>query len=430
MNRIIPNFSAKIANNWETLRSIANLLSSKGLTLLIGIVGGLLAARYIGPEETGAFRVFTIPLAYLSILHLGTFDGLWRQIPYYIGKEMPEKVDELASAAGAWNIFISIIVSFGFCCGAFYSFWSHDIYGVFGWLSQVLCCWGIFYGGYLGSTYRTLHQFVALARIEMVQGILNFGMVFLLPYLRFYGLCARASFPSILEVLLSQRNRPLKTPYRFDTQALGEVVKIGLPFCFWGSLHTSIWVATESALMLSLGGVTALGHFSVAMAMRQGMNALPQSIYQVLTPRVVSTYAKEGSISKANARVFGVTAALTGFMVVFISIVSFLLDIFVPYAIPKYVDGIPLMKVCIWFAAVHAASLPLNTILATGRPWLYGRGVIVGVAVFPLAIYLLAPIIGGALAVAVGSLLGQIARTVASNLEIVMLGSREIKLNE
>lgn len=416
----------KITNNSQTLRSIAALFSSNMASSILGAVGGLLAARFIGPAETGLFRSFTIPLTYLTFLHLGTFDGLWRQIPYYVGKEMPEKVDALASAAGAWNLLISILVSCGFICCATYSLWRHDLYGFFGWLSQALCCWSIFYGGYLGSTYRTLHQFVALARIQMMQAILNFGMVFLLPVLKFYGLCARSVSPAILGVWLCQRNRPLKKPYRFDIKALGELVKIGLPFSFWGSLYTSIWYATEGALMLSFGGVTALGLFSVAIAMREGMNVLPMAVYQVLTPRVVAAFAREGSVRKANARSFEMTALLTGFVVLCVFIISFLLDILVPLGIPKYVAGLPLMKVCLWFAVIQAASLPLNALFATGRPWLYGRGVIVGLAVFPLSTYLLVPTFGGVLAVAVGSLSGRAARTIAAYLEIILLTRGEV----
>lgn len=52
-NRIIPNFSAKTANNRQTLRPVVNLFSSNSLSILLGERGGLLAARYIGPEETG-----------------------------------------------------------------------------------------------------------------------------------------------------------------------------------------------------------------------------------------------------------------------------------------------------------------------------------------------------------------------------------------
>jgi O-antigen/teichoic acid export membrane protein len=421
----IINVRARISKSRQTIRSVAALLSSSITSSVLTAIGGLLVARFLGPEETGAFRAFTIPLTYLIFLHLGTWDGLWRQIPYYVGKEMPELVDRLASAAGAFNLLMSVGVSCGFICCAIYSLAHDDLHGVFGWLSQALFCWGVFYGGYLTSTYSTLHHFVTLSRIQVAQSVLTFGMVFLLPFLRFYGLCARAALPSFLAVWLYHRYRPLNTTYRFDTKSLKELIRIGLPFSFWGNLYTSVWTATESTLVLSLSGVSALGLFSVAAVMRGAVNSLPEAILQVLTPRVVTALARDGSVRKANARIIWVTAGLTGFMILLACAGSFLLELFVPYFIPKYVDGIPVMKVCLWFSVVQAAFLPMNTLFATGRPWLYGRSVIAGLVVFPLATYFLLPVIGGLLAVAAGSLLGRAARTLAAYVDLVALTRRE-----
>ena len=424
---LLAGFTAKIANNHHALRSVGSLFGGNIISTSLGIIGGLLVARYLGPEETGLFRSFTIPLAYLTFLHLGTFDGLYRQIPYYVGKEMPEKVAALASSAGAWNIFVSTIVSIGFAICALYSLWHHDFVGVVGWISQALCCWGIFFGGYLGATYRTISQFVAIARIQVLQAIVSFGTVFLVPSLRFYGLCIRGASASIAGAWLFYRNRPLKVPFRFDAKALGEVVRIGFPFSFWGSLYSSVWTATESALMLSFGGVTGLGLFAVAAVLREGMNFFPQAVNQVMIPRVVEAFARDESVRNANARSSWLTVGLTGLMVLTILIVSYSLEFLVPIAIPKYTDGIPLMKICLWFSVVQAASLPLNTLFATGRSWLYGRGVIVGLLAFPLATYLLVPMFGGVLAAAMGSLIGRAVRTVEAYVEILLLTRREIK---
>ena len=84
------------------------------------------------------------------------------------------------------------------------------------------------------------------------------------------------------------------------------------------------------------------------------------------------------------------------------------------------------MKVWLWFPVVQAAFLPINTLFATGRPWLYGRSVIAGVVVFPLTAYLLVPAIGGLLAVAVGSLLGRAARTLAAYVDLFALTRSEV----
>ncbi len=416
----------KLSHSRQTIRSVMALLSSNITASILVAFGGLLVARFLGPEETGAFRAYTIPLTYLIFLHLGTWDGLWRQIPYYTGKEMPEKVEAVAAAGGAFNIFLSCAVSLGFVCMAAYCLIHRDMQGVFGWLAQAVFCWGVFYGNYLSSTYRTLNHFVTLARIQIIQNILSFGMVFLLPFLKFYGLCARYAVPSILQIWLFHRKRPLKIKYRFKADALKELIKVGLPFSIWGNLETSIWVATESALVLTLSGVSALGLFAVAVIMRAAMNTLPASIWQVLTPRVVTNMARDRSIRGAATRLAGVTAGLTGFMILLALAGAFLLEVFVPVLIPKYVAGIQVMKICLWFPVIQAAFLPMNTLFAAGKPWLYGRGVIAGIIVFPVTVYLLYPAIGGLLAVAAGSLAGRTARTLAAYVDLAVLTKREI----
>jgi len=430
LKKTINNISKRISKRSQTIGSVMALLGSNIVGSLLSIVGGLLIARFLNPDDLGAFRAFSIPLTYLMFLGLGTNDGLWRQIPYYIGKEKPEKVNELASAAGFYMIFMSVLISCGFICCSIYSFSNHNLYGVFGWLSQVFYCWEIFYGSYLNSTYRTLHHFVTLAKIQLTKNILTFIMISILPFLRFYGLCARLALPSLVFVWLFHRNRPIVVKYRFDSQAFKEILRIGLPFSIWGSIYTSGWVATESVLVLSLGSVTALGLFSVGYMLRNAVDSLPKALLQVFSPRVVTAFAKDGSIRNANARIVWVTAGLTVFMILLAFIGSFLLDILVPIFIPKYVAGIPVMKVCFWFPVNTAAFLPMNTLFATGRSWLYGRSVIAGIIVFPLATYLLLPTEGALLAVVIGSLLGRFARTLAAYVDLIIITQQEKVISE
>ncbi|HEX9011457.1 MAG TPA: hypothetical protein VF804_13895 [Holophagaceae bacterium] len=426
LSALLSRPRARLKQNRQILGSVAALVGGNMSASILGALGGLLVARFLGPEVTGRFRVYTIPLTYITFLHLGTFDGLWRQIPFFTARQMPEKAESLASAAGAWNVLVSALVSAVFLALALAALARGDSFGVAGWLSQVLCCWSVFFGGYLSATYRTIHQFVALAKIQFTQALLNFSLVFLVPILGFFGLCLRAAVPAFVGVWLFHAKRPLKIRLRFDRKALGEVVRVGLPFSLWGSLYTSVWAATESALMLALGGVKGLGLFAVASVIREGMNVLPQSVYHVMTPRVVEAYAREGSVRKANARSLLVTGGMVGMMVVLVLICSYLLGLLVPLAIPKYVDGIPLMRASLWFSVLQAASLPFNTLFATGRSWLYGRGVIVGMIVFPLSAYLLAPAVGGMLAVVFGSLCGRTARTLVAYIELAVLNHREV----
>jgi O-antigen/teichoic acid export membrane protein len=404
------------------LRSAVALCSGNITAFILGTVGSLLVARFLGPAETGLYRSYTIPITYLTFLHLGTFDGLFRQIPFFVGKGVPQEAERLASAAGAWNLFLSIAVSSTFVVFALHSLWHHSAIGALAWFSQAAFCWGVFYGGYLGATYRTIHQFAMVAKIQVVQTLLNFGIVFTIPVLQFFGLCARGAIPSLAGVWIYHRNRPMRIAYRFDAKAFKAVIKVGFPFSLWGSLETSLWVATESSLVLYHGGASALGLFSMAVALREGLSVLPLAIHQVLSPRLVESFAREGSLSRRSLKkLFMVVGAITCFMVIVVLVAMIVLERLVPLCIPKYGAGVVLMKLCLWFAVVSAANIPVVTLFAAGRAWLYGIGVLIGFAVFVGCSHLMVPMFGGMVAVVVGSLLGRITRAGVAYALIPML---------
>jgi O-antigen/teichoic acid export membrane protein len=414
-------------NNRQAFRSVAALSGGNTLSAILGVLGSLLVARFIGPEVNGLYRSFTIPMMYLTFLHLGTFDGLWRQIPFYTGQGKPEKVEALASSAGAWNVIASSAVSVGFLICALYSLWNHDWYGVVGWSTQALLCWGVLYSGYVSAIYRTLSEFISLARIQLMQSVMNFVLIILLPFLQFFGLCIRAAVSTVAGVWLLHDSRPLKVRYKLDLKALGEVLKVGLPLSLWGNLNTSIWVAAENSLILYFGGVTHLGLFTAAYALREGINIVPIAINQVLMPRIVEGFARDESVRNANAKTAWLTVALTAAMTLIILVLMLLLDELVPILIPKYVEGLPLMRLCLWFGVVQTAALPLNTLFATGKSWLFGRGVLAGMLAFLVSAYLLTPSLGGPIAVVTGSLIGRAVRTIAAYVDIFLLIRREAR---
>jgi O-antigen/teichoic acid export membrane protein len=414
-----------IKKHRRTIESIGALASGNLAGSLLGAVGGILVARLVEPELNGQFRLFTIPLMYLTFLHLGTFDGLSRQIPFFVGHDRPDQVERVASTAGAWSAGLTIIVACGFSLCALWGILHDNHIDAAGWISQALACVSIFYGGYLGATYRTLNNFAILARIQLIQAITAFCLIFTVALWGFYGLCLRAAIPAILGVWLYHRSRPLRISLRFDLSAFKEVVKVGMPLCFWGTLYTSLWMAAEYSLMLSFGGVKGVGLFAVALLMRESLSILPQSVHQVIMPRVYESYARAGGVTGAAKFTFLTAGILSLCMTLIILLTCTFLNYFVPLFIPKYTDGLPLMKVCLWLALVQAASLPLNGLAATGRSWLFGKGISAGLLTFPLAVYLLNPLIGGVMAVAVGSLIGRVVRTVVAYFDLLMLMRRE-----
>jgi O-antigen/teichoic acid export membrane protein len=421
-------YSAQRDRIWKyrnELRSMSALAGSNFISAILGALGGLLVAVYLGPEETGLFRYFTIPLMYLTFLHLGTFDGLYRQIPFYYGQNRADDINKIASASGAWNVFVTVIVSIIFVLLSLDSFFMKDTPAVYGWLTQVFVCWGNFYGGYLGATYRTLNHFTRLAKIQFLQTIAIFLLVFSIPFGGFYGLCARAAIPALLGVCFYHFFRPLKIKLHFDLNAFKSVIKIGMPLCFWGTLESSLWLALESTLVLKLAGIKDLGLLSVAVVLRECLSFLTRSVHEVLMPRIVEIYSRDKSILKAAKRCIFFTILLVVLMIVLIPLISFCLDYFVPVLIPKYIDGIEIMKVILWMGVVQAAGLPLNVLFATGKAWLYGRGVLLGLVTFLVFSLLSSSYFGGMMAVVLGSLLGRIMRVLVCYCDIFFMARNE-----
>ena len=56
------------------------------LATAIGLVGTLVQARFVVPEDLGYFRQFGIFTAYAFFLHLGLLDALQRLYPLYMGQ--------------------------------------------------------------------------------------------------------------------------------------------------------------------------------------------------------------------------------------------------------------------------------------------------------------------------------------------------------
>jgi O-antigen/teichoic acid export membrane protein len=197
----LASLKQRILGHKNILQSIGAVAGGNFLGAILGAVGGLLVARFIPPEVNGQFRVFTIPLMYLTFLHLGTFDGLQRQIPFFVGRGQKDHAEKLASTAGAWNLGMTIVVACGFTLYALYSLWQGNHQDAVGWFTQAVCCL-TYYTLYLSATYRTLNHFVILARIHLIQAVTLFLLVSAVAVWGFYGMCLRYVIPTVFGVWL------------------------------------------------------------------------------------------------------------------------------------------------------------------------------------------------------------------------------------
>lgn len=167
-----------------TIAAISSLAVGDLVALFIGIIGSVVQARYVKPDDLGFFRSFSIFTGCVFFLHLGTIDGLQRLYPYYIGKNHKIRALHIVQTAQTWAVLVtSIFVVLCMLLSAkslFYGDWRSAI----GWAVQSVILTGFIYGAYLAATYRTGHDFFSVAKGSVISSLVGLATLPLFPFFR------------------------------------------------------------------------------------------------------------------------------------------------------------------------------------------------------------------------------------------------------
>ncbi|MGA2060510.1 MAG: hypothetical protein ABSG67_08520 [Thermoguttaceae bacterium] len=418
-------FSFSAIRQSKTVHTIAIFATGNMVAMLLGVVGSLVQARFVAPKDMGVFRTFAIVAGYLTFLHLGVFDGLHREIPVQLGRGNRAKAEQAASACLMWITFISFASGALFLVfalrAAFYGEWMQ----FWGWLAYLPFIVAIFYGGYLGTTFRTGHQFIAYSNASVIQGIASTLVLPLMPILGYYGACLRTAVGSLTNLFFLHRWRPMRVRPRLDWPSFWEVIRIGLPLSGTGYIYTSLWASVEGTLMLEWFGLTVLGLYTVAIFVRSVVVLLALNMNQVLIVKICEQYGRTNRIEDClrlilKPMAFAVLASIP------LIIVGWLL---LPWAIrlliPKYVDAILMAQVMLLVLPLTFVQLIRSIFQAAGFWINCAISDIVSFLAFVGCSFLLYRMNFGALSVVIGSILGLFVSLLATCLLIWRLILRE-----
>lgn len=414
-------FSFSTIRQSKTVHTIAIFTTGNMVAMVLGVVGSLVQARYVAPEDMGVFRTFSIVIGYLTFLHLGVFDGLHRELPLQFGRENRKKAEDVAAASLAWIAFISL-VSVAFFLGlAVKAAFCREWMQFWGWLAFLPFVAMTFYGGYLGATFRTSQQFIAYSNANVVQSAVGTLLLPLMPFLGYYGACLRTAAGSATNLFLLHRWRPLKLRPRLDWRNFWEVIRIGLPLSGIGYVYTSLWTSLEGTMMLEWYGIKVLGLYAVAMFVRNVVVQLALNMNQVMGVKIYEQYGRTGRVADCMRLIFKpmMWAFLASLPLITVGWVA------MPWAVslllPKYVGAVSMGQVMLAMLPITFLSLPITVLWATGRQFYCFLGVIVGFLSFVGFAYVFRQLDLGVLSVPVASMLGQAINVCASYLLILKL---------
>jgi len=405
----------------KTVQTIAVFASGNMVAMLLGVVGSLVQARYIKPEDMGVFRTFGILVGYMTFLHLGVFDGLQREIPLQIGRGNQSKAERAASACLAWITFISLASVVLFLSLALRSARHKEWMQFWGWLAYMPLILTTFYGGYLSTTFRTRQQFIALTKTSVIQATAGTLVLPLLPFLGYYGACLRTAVSSLTNIFILHRWRPLKVRPFLDMASFWEVIRIGLPLSGIGYISTSLWVSLEGTLVLKWFGIKALGLYSMAVFVRTVVFQLAQNMNQVMNVKVYEQYGRSSRVRDCLRLIIKPVAFAFLASLPLIAIGWFAMPWAVNLLIPKYTGAISMMRVMLLAMPVTFLSLPITILWARARRIDCFAGVIAGFLTFAGLSYLGNRMNFGVISVLIASLVGQAINVLVSYMLILRL---------
>lgn len=345
------------------------------------MLNGILVVRLLEPSVLGFFNRDTVVLGYLLWFTMGVFSGLTRELPYYYGKKDFTTVHSLAAAANAFAIILGGLGILLFSAMAIKYALQKQYWHSIVWLANSIVSFETFYKAYLSVTYRTKHDFVKLALIDVSVASLSLASLVIVWQWHFYGLCIRAALLSITSLAVMYRFRPIRVAPRWDYGKLLHLFKTGLPIymtgyvvSWWGVTLSTTWIAWKyDAFQMGLYTLPAFIFGTVTL--------FSNSIKQVYFPRLVEAYAKSGNVRE----IFGILVKPTLLLLVVNLIILAAGWIVLPHAIrllaPKYVNAILPSQLILLNCLIYWLSPFLEVFYVLRKPGLYFCCIVVGILI-------------------------------------------------
>jgi len=304
------------------------------------MLGGLIAARHLSPEEFGAVQAVLLIPAYVGFMQFGVFNGLNRNLPLFRAKGEPEKAQRFVNASAR----VARYVAFG---GAFIALAVVLVLllradnALLGYVALFLIP-GLFFAPlklHQDTVFRGMREFERLGKNLHITNFWNLLCSVSTSVIGVTGLAIRIGTQSLLGWILLLRNPPLKEEKTASWKDIRTLSAVGMPMLISGVIFTWLAAADRTVIATFLTAED-LGYFALAGIAMNALKVFPDSINQLLYPRVAHAYGLAGS-SRELRRYIWIGLGLNLALMIPVAIIGwFALPYLVQAFLPEYVPGI------------------------------------------------------------------------------------------
>lgn len=395
---------------------------------VLAFVGAMISTRLLGPTNSGLWNALLIAFTYSGYLDPGIRTGVSRELPILLGKgdtEAEGRIRDVGFFATLVSAACSMVV---LLISAHIVSQQADPLFVYG--LRIMATAGALL--HLYSYYQTLCR--SYGRFELL-GVLQvvfsgMGLAVGIPMIIAFALPGRiwtflATYVVCLTVIAWQSGiapRP-----RMDFARLVSTARIGLPILAAVVLYGFL-LTLDRVFIGGMLGVRELGFFSLGVMIAQYLNIVPNSVTEVLYPRMAKEYGKSGEASQSLSRLFFMPLSTLAFlMLAAISVVCLLIPAFIRLLLPDFGPSIPVVQISVFGTFFAALCGPTgNTLLVLNKRYQYLLLLAAAVAVNAVLDYVALNLGGGIVGVA---LTGPIVSWGCHSVVLISVAARSIGMS-
>jgi O-antigen/teichoic acid export membrane protein len=307
----------------------------------------------LGPQLTGIWNLARLVLGYLSTASAGVEIGSERKIPILYGEGKKDEAVKVRSLLFSYALIEALLVAmilWGYLLfrGGNYGeqeFWALVAVGAYAVFNRLMSCFII--------SYRTIHQFVNLSKVMVVQALLD--VVIILPVLyffSFYGLLVAFGVSLFFKLVwfdrIRRKNSIFQMKWHFSLKRLKGLLSLGFPIMI-GNYFWKIFVTLDSILVVWFMGTTSLAYYTVGAAILIQLSEIPTNVSSVMTPRL---FEKFGKSSKTTSLLPDLRRFFSGNLLCIVPILCCLgffgIPFLVRHLIPEFAEGIIVVQILIF----------------------------------------------------------------------------------
>lgn len=308
---------------------------SKALDFFTAIV----IRRILGPMSMGVFSQLMLVFQYSKYYHLGIYEALDREIPYYNGRREYAKAEKIKEAGFNFGFLAALLVGISLFLSSYFLRIDKMLTVGLKFIAVLVVIQSI--TTYFTIVARTHHRFTFLSRYNIVIAVITtLVTLYLTLNFGFHGVLWAYVLVAFSEILYFIRNGfRLKVRIKIPLKLAVGLFKIGLPILFYGVTFVTL-NNVDKFMIITFFGKEQLGYYSVATMMSGYLVLLPNILYTVLFPRFYEAFGREGDIRGLKHHFLTPTYIIAYLLPLIIGFTILVLPILIKYFLRQYSAGL------------------------------------------------------------------------------------------